>query len=72
MKNILLILMLIGMTSCLTTSNQSSSYQNRNISNFNKPKGYKKGYARYVSPKKRGDWNHPSVLKQTRKRLAGK
>ena len=61
--------MLIGMTSCLTTSNQSSSYQNRNISNFSKPKGYKKGY---VAPKKRGDWNHPSVTKQTRKRLAGK
>jgi hypothetical protein len=72
MKHLLLVLILIGFTSCVTVSNQGSAYQNRNISNFSKAKGYKKGYARYVAPKKRGDWNHPSVTKQTRKRLEGK
>ena len=72
MKRLLILLILIGFTSCVTVSNQGSAYQNRNIFNFSKAKGYKKGYTHYVSPKKRGDWNHPSVSKQTRKGLEGK
>ena len=69
MKKLLLILIIaITVTSCSTS--YYSGYQDKNVHHFCKKKHIRptKG-PRYIRPGKRGDINHPSVSKQTRKTL---
>jgi hypothetical protein len=69
MKKLLLILVIaIAGTSC--SPSYYSSYQDKNVRHFCKRKHIRPSEGpRYIRPGRRGDINHPSVLKQTRKSL---
>ena len=69
MKKLLLILLVaITATSCSTS--YYSGYQDKNIAHFCKKKHIRPTAGpRYIRPGKRGDINHLSVSKQTRKTL---
>lgn len=69
MKKLLLILVIaITATSCSTS--YYSGYQDKNVRHFCKKKHIRPTEGpRYIRPGKRGDINHPSVSRQTRKTL---
>lgn len=72
MKKILLFLTITVMaTSCADVTQMSyrSQYQRQNLGKFGKKRGYQKGSANYVRPKKRGSIMDPTVKKDTRKVL---
>ena len=64
MKKLLLLFAVLSMASCIAPWN--TRHQARTMRNISKPHHY---VGRHVSPRERGDYNHPAVHKQTRKAL---
>lgn len=63
MKKILYFLIIISITSCQTQM-YNTKHQRKTMQNF-----AKKRSDNHVGGKKRGDFNHPAVTKDTRKSL---
>jgi hypothetical protein len=64
MKKLLLLFIVLSMASCIAPYH--TKHQARTIRNISRPHHYRE---RPVSPRHRGDYNHPAVRKQTRKSL---
>lgn len=66
MKKVIYLLVLACMASCADVTQMSyrSKYQKQTLSKFSKKKSN-----RYVSARKRGDYRHPMVTKDTYKSL---
>lgn len=72
MKKILLFsIIAILSTSCadVTQFSYRSQYQRQNLAKFHKKRGYQKGSANYVAPRKRGSFRHPAITIDTQKAL---
>ena len=72
MKKLLLLFIVLSMASCITPWN--TKHQARTMRNISKPRyGSSNGGPFHInhstSSRKRGDYNHPAVRKQTRKSL---
>jgi hypothetical protein len=63
-KVVMLLLSVMIITSCQTTSHYQTRYQARILRNFDKPK-----HGKYTPERKRGDINHPAVRVETKKTL---
>jgi hypothetical protein len=61
-KVVMLLLSVMIITSCQTTSPYQTHHQARTLKKFNKPK-----HGIYIPERKRGDINHPAVCIKTRK-----
>ena len=71
MKKILLIILVILMvSSCVTPQTGLTAYQSKNIHKFSRKKGYRTSSGpKYVRPRKRGHVMDKTVTKQTRKEI---
>ena len=72
MKKLLLLFIVLSMASCIAPYH--TKHQARTMRNISKPRyGSSNGGPFHInhstSPRKRGDYNHPAVRKQTRKSL---
>ena len=66
-KLLLLLIIVLSMASCIAPWNTRHQY--KTMRDISRPHNY---VGRHVSPRERGDYNHPAVHKQTRKTLYGR
>lgn len=67
MKKLILLFLVASMASCIAPWNTRHQY--KTMRDISRPHNY---VGRHVSPRERGDYNHPAVHKQTRKTLYGR
>ena len=71
MKKVIYLLALTCMMSCadVTQSYYGSKHQRKTLVKFGKKRNYSNAGERYVPSRKRGNYRHPAVTKDTYKRL---